>query len=125
MSAWAAQPLAKEKVALIHQAWNVLYAGWSYASVNQTREAMLKLFPDKVKRKEYRTTCSDQWGGAEFGMPVYENPCDPTKLPSEKACDASYAYSMPALGGVTSYANLLSNERHPPYTWSEPIAWQP
>jgi len=107
MSAWAAQPLAKEKVALIHQAWNVLYAGWSYASVNQTREAMLKLFPDKVKRKEYRTTCSDQWGGAEFGMPVYENPCDP------------------ALGGVTSYANLLSNERHPPYTWSEPIAWQP
>jgi len=125
MSAWAAQPLANEKVALIHQAWNVVFSGWAYSSVNQTREAMLKMFPGQIHRKEYRTTCSDRWGGADFAMPVYEKPCDPTKLPSEQDCDAPYAYSIPALGGVTDYANVLSNERHPPYDWEEPIMWQP
>ena len=84
------------------------------------------MFPNKVTRADYdqKNACNPKLPKEDYHV-TYAKPCDPYKLPRDQDCDPSYLYSVPGTEKQWDYANLLPNEHHPPYSWNEPIKWQP
>ncbi len=105
---WAARPLgASEKVAMAHGAYNLIYSGWGYSAVNQTRVSLLKLI-----------------GAPHFTQAQYDD---------ERSCHGRFVddwtvepgYSTPGLNTQYDYTNGMENEFFPPYFPGDAIAWVP
>ena len=129
---WATNPLATEpRLALAHQAWNMLFSGWSVSSVNQTREDMLALYPKQFSRAAYeaRTVCNNKHSSTPWGNDwsvTYTdpyNPKDPAGL--NQTMDAPTSYDTPGLNAQFDYASGMKNEHFPPYDANEQVQWIP